>query len=287
MAAPPHYALFSGTGFVGSEHDYTELKRSYEKYKSYLQKTAQERHLIPRDSSEVSWAILCDSGYIGDVDNTPGLRKIALLKRTSVVFASVRQEQRELARLRVPIECFFGRLQKLWSGEGSLQVRTQYFDIYTYCLCRWDHNQFDKDFDLCVLLTNEQFIWLQKPSANFISLRQHWIKGHKREPFWNKSIHSKNNLFNSKIALSFLQLTLSSWDACAFSRWPSRFHQKNWPLPKPKTDKNSSFIEKNGLYERLRSVPAEASVSSALPPAIPFAKLTLGEGIVDLLRSFY
>jgi len=154
-ASPPHYAFFSSPAFVGSEHDYSAFKKGYERYKDYLKKTPQERHMLPRDSSEASWAILCDSGYTGDLLDVPGLRKIALKKRTTM-FPSERREQQELSRLRVPVECFFGRLQKLWAVlrdvyRSAFQINT----ILTYTYFRWDHTHFDKDFDLCVLLTNE------------------------------------------------------------------------------------------------------------------------------------
>ena len=42
---------------------------------------------------------------------------------------------------RVPIECFFGRMEKLWKITSS---------VY-----RFSHEYFDIDYDNCVLLTNE------------------------------------------------------------------------------------------------------------------------------------
>jgi len=114
MASVPHYALFTSSAFAGAEHDYSQFKKNFEQYAKYLKKLPQERHQLPRDTSEASWAILCDSAYIGDRDDTPGLRKVALKKRSQVLFPTDRQEQQDLARTRVPIECFFGRLKKLW-----------------------------------------------------------------------------------------------------------------------------------------------------------------------------
>ncbi len=119
-AAPPHYVVFSSPASVGSEHDYTAFKRNYHKYKEFLLKSPQERSMLPRDSGERAWAILCDSGYTGDPLDTPGLGKIALKKPSQVMFPTERREQQELARLRVPIECIFGRLQKLWGVVRGL-----------------------------------------------------------------------------------------------------------------------------------------------------------------------
>ncbi len=110
MASPPHYALFSSAKFCGSEHDYSQFKKNFQKYSDYLVKSPAELRQLPREVSEPSWAILGDSAYIGDTQDTPGLRKVSLLKRSQVLFPSDRHEQQELARIRVPIECFFGRL---------------------------------------------------------------------------------------------------------------------------------------------------------------------------------
>jgi len=63
LACSPHYAIFSGPAFVGSEHDYSFFKKGFQKYKDYLTKTPQEKHQMARDLSEHSWAIFCDSGY--------------------------------------------------------------------------------------------------------------------------------------------------------------------------------------------------------------------------------
>jgi len=115
MASPPHFALFTGVAFVGSEHDYSAFKKTHEKYLGYLRKTPEERAQLPRDLAADSWAILCDSGYTGDSQDTPGLRKMALKKPSQMQFPTQRRDQQELAKIRVPIECFFGRVQKLWA----------------------------------------------------------------------------------------------------------------------------------------------------------------------------
>ena len=96
--------------------------------------------MIGNDYQNQSLAILFDSAYLCDDDSkTPGLRKIALAK--GELSTMQRNVQRELSRIRVVVEQFFGRLKSLWS-----MFRKPY---------RYSHDKFDMDFDICVLLTNE------------------------------------------------------------------------------------------------------------------------------------
>jgi hypothetical protein len=46
---PPYYCLFTQRGYVGSTHDYTILKDTYQSYLRYLIKSQEERRLIPAD----------------------------------------------------------------------------------------------------------------------------------------------------------------------------------------------------------------------------------------------
>src|SRR3984957_13140256 len=57
-------------------------------------------------------------------------------------FQSEIDRNAELGRISVPIECWFGRLKKLWK-----------FARETYKL---DHEKFDEHFEILALLTNEQ-----------------------------------------------------------------------------------------------------------------------------------
>ena len=57
-------------------------------------------------------------------------------------FQSEINQNSELEKIRVPIECWFGRLKKLWKFAR---------EIY-----KLDHRTFDEHFEILALLTNEQ-----------------------------------------------------------------------------------------------------------------------------------
>ena len=139
IASKPHYCLFLQKGVVGSRHDYEYLKTTYHSYIPYLQKTSEEFLLLQVDQMHQNWSALFDKGYIGPENDTPGLRRIIPKKNPSAY--SHQAENIEKNKIRVPVECFFGRLQKLWKVFRG---------IY-----RWDHKNFDVDFDNCAMLTNE------------------------------------------------------------------------------------------------------------------------------------
>ena len=104
-------------------------------------KQNEEVNMIATDFMNPSWAILFDSAYICDDETkTPELRKIAL--RKGEVTPNQRNIQRELRRIRVVVEQFFGRFKSLWS-----MFKKPY---------RFAHDRFDMDFDICVMLTNEK-----------------------------------------------------------------------------------------------------------------------------------
>jgi hypothetical protein len=190
-AAPPHYALYSQTGTVGSVHDYTTFKSTYGSYLSYLTKTPSEVRAIPLDTAAPTWGIVADNGYAGDAADTPGLRKIALVRPSNPLTIQEQQNRVELANMRSCVERFFGRLKRLWGvvrnvyryahlsprrqrrlpspwgkarlgggvkGQSPLHKKWTFFrtisHIFSVFVCRWDHSHFDADFDLCVLLTN-------------------------------------------------------------------------------------------------------------------------------------
>ncbi|KAL6040521.1 hypothetical protein QOT17_007527 [Balamuthia mandrillaris] len=139
MASPPHFAL------TWSQHDYSILKEHYSAYIPYLTKSAQETAMIHCvDGNETSWSALFDKGYVGPAQDTPGFRRITIKKQSQVRTAAERFQNRELAKLRVPIECFFGPMYKLWAF-----LRKPY---------PYDHNKFDADIDLLILLTNEHLL---------------------------------------------------------------------------------------------------------------------------------
>lgn len=143
MAAPPHYALFASDGFPGSVHDYTIHKRVFTDYTSYLEKTTDEHTALRTDQAESSWAVILDKAYIGSPTDTPGERRITPKKPapTRPLSAADRERNTEINRLRVKVECFFGRMQKLWKMAR---------DFY-----RSDHAHFDADSNIMIMLTNE------------------------------------------------------------------------------------------------------------------------------------
>lgn len=140
MRAPPHFALFMSKGVPGATHDYTIHKDNYTAYVPYLFKSPLEQASLPGDHHD-AWALLLDSGYVGPEGDTPHLRRIAMAKPSTLRTAEDRQRHTTQARIRVPVEQFFGRFYKLW---GIFR--------HTY---RLDHTHFDSDFDSCALLTNE------------------------------------------------------------------------------------------------------------------------------------
>lgn len=152
QAHPPHYALFISQHTVGSTHDYTFLKSNYTTYLEYLIKRPDEQHLLPLDTNYGEWAVLMDKGYQGPPEDTPGLRRITPTKGQNLTLQQ-RVINKELHKLRTPIEQFFGRLQQLWP-------------ILRNCY-RWDHRHFDDDFTICVLLTNEHIRRLELSELDF------------------------------------------------------------------------------------------------------------------------
>ena len=138
MAAAPHFALFLQKGHPGAHHDYSILKGTQQSYDTYTNKTPAETLSLYPDTDK-KWAILCDNGYQGPATDTPSIRR--LFVERSVTLQSLLQRNEELSKIRVPVECFFGRAKALWP-----LLHTRY---------RGDHANFDADTDICFLLTNE------------------------------------------------------------------------------------------------------------------------------------
>lgn len=139
MANEPYYCLFTSKGFVGSVHDYDEHKRNVAMYAEYLLKTPEEVHALPQDAANRFWALMADTGYIGPEADTAPIRRVTTTRRNQRVHDARANE--EIRRRRVPVEWFFGRLWRSWGILG---------DVY-----KWDHANFDADYDICCLLTNE------------------------------------------------------------------------------------------------------------------------------------
>ena len=138
LVSNPHYCVFTQKSFVGSRHDYEYFKENYRTYLPYLVKTTEEFRTLKDDQEHQSWAVLLDKGYIGPECETHDLRKLTPLKNPTRNADIMKNREKSL--IRVPVECFFGRLKKLWKILRG---------IY-----RWSHENFDIDFDICCLLTN-------------------------------------------------------------------------------------------------------------------------------------
>jgi hypothetical protein len=162
------------------------FKSNYQCYLNYLLKTPEEKNLICTDAKEPSWAILGDRGYIGPDTDTPDLRRVKMIKNST--FRSEINRNSELEKIRVPIECWFGRLKKLWK-----------FTRETYKL---DHRNFDEHFEILALLTNEQIrvssddqkyykIYLQMRRAQYEACKEERRTTNKESKCLNKKPISK------------------------------------------------------------------------------------------------
>jgi hypothetical protein len=135
------FKQFIFRGKLGSIHDYDVHRANSSRLVGYLQKTPAERALaeLRNDREKNSWAICCDKAYYGPEIETPGVRRLYPMKGlVSLAQASINNE---LKALRVPVECYFGRMWKLW---------TMLHKPYPY-----DHQIIDMDYENMALLTNE------------------------------------------------------------------------------------------------------------------------------------
>ena len=98
-----------------------------------------ERAAIQDDADFESFAILGDKAYEGPDTDTPGLRREFVKRMPATQMAARRNEK--LSKIRVHVECFFGRMHMLFKF-----ARSRY---------RMDHVMFDDHFDAMLLLTNE------------------------------------------------------------------------------------------------------------------------------------
>lgn len=131
------YAMFITSKVEGAVHDYEDFKSKYTPLIDYLRKRDDEKALFPIDVS-IEWAISMDRGYIGDANDTIGIRRL-FIKR-NVASNEDRQYNKHLFEVH-KIEHFFGRLKKLWK--------------ITNAVYRNDKSHFDVDIENCILLTNE------------------------------------------------------------------------------------------------------------------------------------
>ena len=78
----------------------------------YLVKTSEEFRSLQGDQEHQNWALLLDKGYIGPESDTKGLRRLTTIKNVNRQVDSIGNHEKSL--IRVPLQCFFGRLKKLW-----------------------------------------------------------------------------------------------------------------------------------------------------------------------------
>ncbi|HSN67109.1 MAG TPA: transposase family protein [Fusibacter sp.] len=139
----PHYFVRSSPHVPASVHDYTVNKKEYLNYVDYLRKRPGESDRIhDPNPNEPNWATVNDKAYIGPATDTPGVRRITPTKNPLTL--AQRQANQQVNEDRTPIEQFFGRLCKK-------------FPVYrnTY---RYDHKNFDVDFQIACFLVNEDIL---------------------------------------------------------------------------------------------------------------------------------
>ena len=138
----PYFYVTSSGHFPGSVSDYKIHKQSYERYLPYLHKTQEELHYPGGDYRKPNWSIIADKIYTGPATDTPG--EIRIVPKKMPATNAERSRNKEISADRIYVEHFFGRL-----------VRK--FDIFRR-VYRFDHDNFDTDFENACLLINEEIL---------------------------------------------------------------------------------------------------------------------------------
>jgi hypothetical protein len=142
-ACAPYLFVRSSPHYPGSVHDFTIHKHEYIHYVDFLRKRPEERDEIADvNPNAENWAVIADKRYIGPADVTPGVRRITPMRKP--LLQAERQSNEMINRARVPIEQFFGRLRCKFPLFRN-----------TY---RFDHSNFDIDFENACLLVNEDVV---------------------------------------------------------------------------------------------------------------------------------
>jgi DDE superfamily endonuclease len=139
-SARPHVFVAKSGHYPGSVSDYRIHKENYDKYYEYLHKTPDERHWDQDDIREPNWAILADKMYIGPAADTPNIRRITPLKGHNLT-TEQKASNKVKSKTRVYVECFFGRMYRKFPMLSG---------VY-----KFDHQNFDLDFENACLLINE------------------------------------------------------------------------------------------------------------------------------------
>lgn len=140
-SARPHVMVAKSPHSPGSVSDYEIHKKNYTNYLPYLRKSAEERHESAENGDDFPfWAVIGDKMYIGPVADTQPERRITP-KKGHHLSQQEKKRNKDVSRERNPVEWFFGRLYRkfpLFNG------------IY-----KFDHSNFDIDFENACLLINE------------------------------------------------------------------------------------------------------------------------------------
>ena len=104
---------------------------------SYSNEQGLEDNGLLKNKYGNAWALLADRGYQGA---TSVLR--AILPKKGKLTLSDEAQNKRIAHDRIICENFYGRLKMLWA------IMRDTF--------RWDHEEYDRVFQICVALTNFQ-----------------------------------------------------------------------------------------------------------------------------------
>ena len=140
MASTLHYCQFVQIFNVGSVSDYAEIKDHHPTYLPYLLKTPEEIHHLQGDLQNWYWSTCEDCAYISPKEDTPDFKRLVSKKGRNLSLADLTFNE-QVAKFRVSIEQFFGRVVQKWAVPRN---------IY-----RWDHKHFQMDFENFCMLTNK------------------------------------------------------------------------------------------------------------------------------------
>ncbi len=140
-SARPHVMVALSRHYPASNSDYEIHKQNFEQYLEYLRRSPDERRECMNHGDDFPfWAAICDKMYTGPATDTPNERRLVPLKGHGRTQAQ-KKRNKELSVERTPVECYFGRL-------------VQRFPLFA-TVYRFDHSNFDIDFENACLLTNE------------------------------------------------------------------------------------------------------------------------------------
>jgi hypothetical protein len=132
--------MFVSEHVPGSVHDYVLHKSIYQHYVPYLHMTEDEIQIQQEQVNPPYWPIMGDKGYVGPAVDTEPIPRIVPSKG-KLLTANQQARNAAINKKRVVIEQFFGRLCCLWAIFRNTW--------------RFDRGNFDDDFTIACLLTNE------------------------------------------------------------------------------------------------------------------------------------